>query len=290
VQIRESLAPVGLAALLVTCAFGQTPAGVLRVSVKVPGTLAPVPGVPISLVGPQGPQGPPSELLDLPDNEKDLLAYLEKLAAARGIFTTGASIVTTAAPYQSGVSMTCYPTVASPLKIDAPKAVTDASGNATIQGLKPGTYSLRAGLDGFLGDLPSEPGTAVAPNFVSSTLTVESGTSASQVSVYLTPAATVSGRIVDANGAPVVQACVVLEMMRSAKTGSVFIPGPRASTDNNGEYRLQSVSPGDYTVRVQLAPAPSILTYFPGVTDREKATLVSIPAGVDAVNIDFKLP
>jgi hypothetical protein len=191
---------------------------------------------------------------------------------------------------QSGVSMTCNPTVVSPAKIVAPKAVTDANGNATIQNLSPGTYSLRAGLDGFLGVPPSET-TAVAPSIISSTIIVGSGAPfPNPVSLFLNPAATVSGRIVDASGAPIVNACVLLEMVRSTKTGRVFIPGPRASTDNNGEYRLQSVSPGDYTVRVQSALAPSILTYFPGVTDREKATALSIQAGIDAVNIDFKLP
>jgi hypothetical protein len=232
-------------------------------------------------------------LLDLPDNEKDLLAYLEKLAAARGIVTVSRDNVQIGGAYvntQRSLPTTCYSSMASPPQIVAPKAVTDANGNATIQNLKAGTYFLRAGLDGFLGVLPPEPGNAVAPNFVSSTLIVDSGTSSAQASLFLNPAATVSGRVVDANGAPVTNACVLLELARSEKTGKIYVPGPRAPTDNNGEYRLRSVSPGEYTVLVQSTLTPSSIAYFPGVTDRESASLLSIQAGVDAVNIDLKLP
>jgi hypothetical protein len=273
-RIGESLFVGGLVTLLATSALAQAQTGVVRVSVKVPGTLTPVPDVQILL---EGVQNPPPGLLDLPDNEQDLLAYLEELAAARGIVTG-----------TNSTSMRCPGPGVSSAKIAAPQAVTDAAGNATIQNLNPGKYVLRAAREGFLGVPERTSITALAPSTITSSVVVESGILSTPVSLFLNPAATVSGRVVDANNTPVVNACVVLGLVRTDNAGKTFVSGPRAFTDNMGEYQLQSVSPGEYAVRVHSQTRFGI-TYLLG-EDLDKATLLSIQPGTNAVGIDFKLP
>ena len=284
-RIRESLVAAGLIALVASSAPAQARNGMIHVGVKVPGTSAPVAGVQISLEPPR-PADSPSGLLDLPDNEAELLAYLEHLAAARGItidYSAGGGLATA---IQVAGSMRC-PGPVSSTRSAVLQAVTDADGNATIQNLLPGRYVVRAGREGFLGLL--EPGTftALAPSTASSSVVVESDKPAS-VSLFLNPASTVSGRVVDANNTPVVNACVVLGLVRTDTSGKIFVPGPRAFTDNKGEYQVLSVSPGEYAVRV-LTQTPPAFTYLLA-EDLDKATLLSVQPGTNTVGIDFKLP
>jgi len=273
-RIRESLVAAGLIALLASSAPAQARNGMIHVGVKVPGTSAPVAGVQISLEPPR-PADSPSGLLDLPDNEAELLAYLEHLAGARGN-TVGAN----------SPSMRC-PAPASSTRSAMLQAVTDADGNATIQNLLPGRYVVRAGREGFLGLLEPDSFTALATSTASSSVVVESDKPAS-VSLFLNPASTVSGRVVDANNTPVVNACVVLGLVRTDTSGKIFVPGPRAFTDNKGEYQVLSVSPGEYAVRV-LSQTPPAATYLLA-EDLDKATLLSVQPGTNTVGIDFKLP
>src|SRR6186713_1859238 len=136
-RIRESLVAAGLIALVASSAPAQARNGMIRVGVKVPGTSAPVGGVQISLEPPR-PADSPSGLLDLPDNEAELLAYLEHLAGARGITSNiaGGGLATT---IEVPGSMRCPGSVSS-TKSAVLQAVTDADGNATIQNLLPGRY------------------------------------------------------------------------------------------------------------------------------------------------------
>jgi hypothetical protein len=215
---------------------------------------------------------------------QEVLAYLEELAAARGIIADDLQ------PAGRSGQITCPRSTSSAVKIDSPVAVTDAEGNATISNLKTGKYVLRAGREGYLGVLSPQTATAVAPKSASLEVTVDSGIPASQVSLFLNPSATVSGRIVDASGAPVGNACVQLGQRKQQRTGITFVPGPRSVTDSKGEYRLQYVSPGEYVIGARAAQSSGSIRYLPGVAELEKATTLTIEAGSDTVSIDFKLP
>jgi Carboxypeptidase regulatory-like domain len=283
-RVKEWLAAVGLSAVLTVPTLAQAQTGTLRVSVKVPATLTPVPGVQISLTPLQVVSG--ETLLDLPDNEEDLLAYLQELAAQRGILGGELQVSTGHSGQTTSLSLICPRSSTSPAKIASPSAVTDADGNATIPNLKSGRYELRAGREGYLAVLPPQASSAVAARSVSAEVTLDSAR-VSETSLFLNPAATVNGRIVDRNGVPVVDACVQLVQVGH---GTGLTPGPRARTDNDGTYRLQDVSPGVYAIRAQAAQPSAVIGYFPGVIGLEKATSLSIQAGSDTVNIDFKLP
>jgi len=276
-RLKEWITAIGLASALTVPSLAQPQTGEIRVSVKVPGTLKPVPGVQILVSGPWNPQGSPP-LLVLPDNEEDLLAYLEELAAARGIIGGDLQI------------STICPRTYSIAPGTSAAAVTDAEGNATIPNLKMGKYVLKAGREGYVGVQPPQMATVIPPKSVSLEVTVDSGTPTSPVSLFLNPGATVSGRVVDASGAPVENACVQLGLVKQQKTGPTFIPGPRAITDSKGQYRLESVGPGEYVIRAKAPQSDAAITYFPGVREPEKATTLTVETGSDTVRTDFKLP
>ena len=73
-------------------------------------------------------------------------------------------------------------------------------------------------------------------------------------------------------------------------SGTVFISGPRTTTDSKGQFRLQSVGPGNYVIRAQPAQSGATTIYFPGVREPEKATTFPGEAGSNTASIDFKLP
>jgi hypothetical protein len=282
-RVREWLTAAALAGVLTVSGLAQAQTGALRISVKVPGTLAPVPGAQIALTALQN----SGNLLDLPNNEADLLAYLERLAAARGIPPSNVIFVSHGGQAISSSTANCNGPSPSSARIASPAAVTDADGIAVIPNLKPGNYAVRVGREGYLGILSPESFAPIAPSVVSSDVVV-SGTVATQVALYLNPAATVSGRVADASGAPVVNACVMLGLMRQQQSGTTFVPGPRALTDDKGNYQLQSVGPGEYAIRAELPS--SVIWYYPGVADLERTTELSVEAGSNTVGIDLKLP
>ena len=265
-RVRDWLTAAAMAGVLAVPGLAQSQTGTLRVSVRVPGTLAPVPGVQISVTSPDT----NSRLPNLPGNEEDLLEYLGKLAVARGIAGHLEIITDHGDPHRRVV---CPKLPSQPVNIASPAALTDADGSAVIPNLKAGQYVVNAGHERYV----------VPPSNVPTTVMVESGASSS-VSLFLNPAATASGRVVDANGTPVVNACVSLLEMKQQKVAA------QAPTDDKGEYRLQSVSAGEYMFRVQSAQSPSVIVYYPGVANTQNAATLSIEAGSNTVGIDLKIP
>lgn len=248
----------------------QIPEGIIRVHVTVPGTQVPIPGVQLSLVD-------STALLDLPDKERDLLAYLQTLAAARG--------APNASPFPANSGVLA-------------KAVTDSEGNAVFPGVKPGRYGVRATREGYVA--PSNGPDSPSPPLAVSSTSVEAVASATDVSVFLNPGAAISGRVQTADGNGVPEAVVALGTIRRFMDGQreTFAAGiATVRTDARGEYRLPLVGPGEYAIRVQSPRIPGMYAYYPGTVDLEKATLLPIEqpritdeAGRNIVNVDVVLP
>src|SRR5262245_53245734 len=87
------------------------------------------------------------------------------------------------------------------------------------------------------------------------------------------PRGTVAGRIVTTSGTPVVALRVIAITADSGigREAEVTIEG-MTQTDGSGRYRLE-LSPGRYRI---LAGALTLPTYFPGVTQLAKATVVVV--------------
>jgi protocatechuate 3,4-dioxygenase beta subunit len=158
---------------------------------------------------------------------------------------------------------------------------TDASGRFAVQGLTPGSYTVRAYKRGFVGsehgqrgdDLPAAP------------VVVEADKDIEGITIALPRASVVTGTVVDEHGEPLQDVGVHLLRVRSSSTGLVAIrdQGTFAQrTDDRGQFRLANVDVGDYVVSASLpsetvdgsagsrmAYAP---VYFPEALDFNAAT------------------
>jgi hypothetical protein len=123
------------------------------------------------------------------------------------------------------------------------------------------------------------------------------------MSLSLSPGASISGRVRTAGGAPVVNARVILGTIQTVNGQKTFRSSDvGTSTDVNGQYRLPPaklplISPGEYALQVDLFGRPAVTVYYPGTTDIEKATVISIAPsssfleGIrNIVNIDIVMP
>jgi len=268
-RLSRWMATVGVMSLLAAPAFAQVESGTIRVKVRIPGTMEPISDVRLSLTD------------RLPDNEEDLLAYLKQLATAR-VGAGNLSIRVGNSEVYSGPA-NCVPRTTAPA-IPAGSATTDVEGTAVFRNLSAGVYTIRVGRDGYVVPLVDGSGTAVASTTASSSVIVDPGKVPAEVSFFLNPAATVSGRVRNTRGLSVGNLCVFLEMPTQLNGRTVFLTGPGALTDANGEYRLRSVSPGAYFVRVERTNS----AYYPENVSR--ATLLTIQPGRDMVGIDIDLP
>jgi len=120
------------------------------------------------------------------------------------------------------------------------------------------------------------------------------------VDIEMMPLGTISGRVSDDSGEPLVSAQVAAIEYTRLAGGTGLAKG--ALTDDRGEYRIYGVRPGRYVVRAWLVPtalpkgtlrvgattgyAPQ---YFPYGSGRSEASPVSMPAGQEVGSIDFRL-
>lgn len=114
------------------------------------------------------------------------------------------------------------------------RAESDAAGSFTLDKLAPGTYMLMVSKVGYAGsDYASTPGRKV---------TVKEG-SVEDVSVSLTPTATLEGRVVDEEGHPLAGVTVYARQ----KSTSAAVPD---TSNADGRYRLQGLVPGEQELRL----------------------------------------
>jgi hypothetical protein len=122
-------------------------------------------------------------------------------------------------------------------------------------------------------------------------------------------AGSISGRVYDVERHPVAKAEIQLLIARYSGFGqrvlttvSIVSPDgpPSVQTDDQGEYRIHGLPPGDYYVRATYSAGPNTVskvvrsnsaapTYYPGVIDPDQAAGVKVTAGLDVNAIDFTL-
>jgi hypothetical protein len=95
--------------------------------------------------------------------------------------------------------------------------------------------------------------------------------------------ATITGRLLNRDGSP---APNIRVMARSANDASTQA-GETVSfgqTDETGKYRLENIPPGRYFISAGIVEAPS---YYPGVAEQSRATVVTMMAGASLQGLDF---
>jgi hypothetical protein len=192
-----------------------------------------------------------------------------------------------------------------------PLALTDDNGKFVLQDLDEGSYTLQVQGNGYLQYVYGQR-SAGAPG---TPLSVTAGHTLNDITVTLTPAGNISGRIRDSSGQPVVNVSVELLHLAYNATGQrAYWSAGAVQTNDRGEYRIYWVNPGRYYVRagtptsgsdalIQMisgmlsrgangntVPASFGYAFYPGATDISTARSVDIQAGAEVQAIDFVLP
>jgi hypothetical protein len=102
--------------------------------------------------------------------------------------------------------------------------------------------------------------------------------------------ASVSGRVVDASGAPIPTARVLIGTIGYREGRGVFIQSGNAQPDGMGNYSIQNVGEGEYYVRLEASPLRGAGAYYPGTVNIGLATSIPVQAGHQVVGIDFAMP
>ena len=140
---------------------------------------------------------------------------------------------------------------------------------------------------------------ADAPGFTRANLsgrvarvTVARGAAVPEVTIAMTPASVISGRVVDQDGDPIAYASVEALRYGYPAGKKALQQVGMARSDDRGEYRIFGLTPGRYYVRAQMragATATYAPTFFPGQRDVAQASLLQAPAGGELHSIDIML-
>ena len=164
-------------------------------------------------------------------------------------------------------------------------AQTNAEGKFTIFGIPAGNYQVAMDRVGYV----------VPADVTRGPLTLRAAEKKDNYKLKLIPVGAISGRVLDAEGAPMeglaVQAELAGKMERSAMT------------DDRGQYRIGGLRPGKYRVKAAPQPMPvppEIRTdgttevhygaaYHPGAIDMKSATAVTVGPASDVTGIDIRM-
>ena len=199
-------------------------------------------------------------------------------------------------------------------------AVTGAGGGFVLANIEAGTYRLHIERDGYVdqeyGQVNSNrPGTVLA---------LVPGQQVNDVLISLVPTGTISGRVYDEDGEPIVGAGVRAFRYEYGADGRILSPVRQTQTNDLGEYRLYWLTPGEYYVSATfearfraasalresvMAGAPPALdlrgrgpvaltasdpmetvyvdTYYPGTHDPVIASPLSVTPATEVSAVDF---
>jgi len=174
------------------------------------------------------------------------------------------------------------------------KATTDDDGKYQLTGLAAGQFMITPLAKAFVVDMSGAykpPGQSI---------TVAEGETITKIDFTLVRGGVITGRITDTDGRPVIgeRVNVVGKDVSDAGNFAVF-DGPRNRTDDRGVYRIYGLSPGNYKVSIGQAPGAGNVgimgmggsqytkTFYPGVADEAKATILEISEGKEVSNIDI---
>jgi hypothetical protein len=171
-----------------------------------------------------------------------------------------------------------------------PPINTDSEGKFVFKNLAGGFYNIVAVANGFVRQQYGQR----SVNGQGTPFVLAANQNMKDMALRLTPAGTVSGRIVDENGQPALG--IPVQILRAAYnvTGRVYQAVGTAAADDRGQYRLFGVPPGKYYLNIGNPPGPQRLvaptggligqpggtvyafSYFPGVADVSQAVMIEV--------------
>jgi hypothetical protein len=191
--------------------------------------------------------------------------------------------------------------VASPDARESRVATTDAQGRFEIRELPAGRYTMTASKGGFVSlqygqRRASESGTPIE---------LGDGQTLDKIAIALPRGSVLGGRITDEFGEPVANANVTA--WRYAYSGGArrMMPAPganaRDTTDDQGQFRLFGLPPGEYYISATLrSGGPEVTdpmgelsgyaaTYYPGTTNLAEAQRVTLAVSQENTGVHFGL-
>lgn len=162
------------------------------------------------------------------------------------------------------------------------KAVTDEEGNYRIANVPAGQYRIFALAQAFV---PTEEANRERVLIVKSE-------AIENVDFTLMRGGVITGKVVDAEGRPVVEEPVYVV---TAADNKFAYPQYNSATDDRGVYRLYGLRPGSYRVaagRGDQSFMPGVAraykqTYFPSAIDPAEATIIEVTEGSETRDIDI---
>ena len=163
------------------------------------------------------------------------------------------------------------------------RATTDEEGNYRISDVTAGSYLT----------YPLAPAFAVDKADVTSGLTIAAGESIRDVNFAMVRGGVITGRITDTAGQPLVEESVSV----APADPSSYYPTYNFSgvhTDDRGIYRAFGLRPGKYRVSVGKPKGLPVhierairQTFYPSVTEVDKATVIEVTDGSEAIDINI---
>jgi protocatechuate 3,4-dioxygenase beta subunit len=185
----------------------------------------------------------------------------------------------------------------------AAQATTDSEGRYHLYGLPAAQYQVAPMTANLVN---TEQTTGVNPYFGSGKAVFLSvAESVEDIDLKLVRGGVVTGRVSNADGKPVIEERINLQLVDA--NGNLSTPAAgyypanyqMYQTDDRGVYRIYGLPAGRYKVSVGIDPADGVgpsngrtvyrQTFYPDVTDTAKATIVEISEGSESENIDIKV-
>jgi len=175
------------------------------------------------------------------------------------------------------------------------KTTTDDDGNYQLTGIAAGQFTIMPQAKSFVVE------TSGAYKQPGQSITVAEGETITKIDFALVRGGVITGRITDTEGRPVIGERVNVVAKKAPDTSRpvTMFDGPRNRTDDRGIYRIYGLGPGNYTVSIgQAAAAGNVAimgmggsqytkTFYPGVSEEARATILEINEGTEISNIDI---
>ena len=178
---------------------------------------------------------------------------------------------------------------------------TDSQGHFNLQ-LPSGSYRLWVERNGFARQIYG----ALSPAGEGATLSLAAGQQLHELAFRITPLGAIAGHVFDEEGEPLQGVGIQVLRFSYANGHRQLISVAGASSNDRGEYRVFGLSAARYLLLASPPGAPmsrpfetgSLVAeaqdayaalYYPGVSDVDSASLVSLPEGGEFSDVDFRL-
>jgi hypothetical protein len=170
------------------------------------------------------------------------------------------------------------------------RTTTDRDGNYSFNNVPPGD-----GMVFVFGPTLSAPSPSAGWSMRAKLVFVGDGETVTGMDFALVRAGVITGRVTTADGQPAISASVHIARV-DQQDHSISLDSAAGwpwslvpTTDDRGIYRKFDLDPGQYVVRAQPRWGASPAVYYPGVTDKARAKVITVSSGQEIQNIDIAL-